>query len=642
MFVIMPNRSCTPVEMAGEEKTAVTASVLLRLVHDVARVSASGFSGFFKRECTELGRRVSLLAQFIEEIEDYEIIQENCGTDSSSLSNSGFVDLNLALQVSKRLMLAANHFDNSESTCDGAKKKILFQFQCVTWKLEKALDNLPYDDYNISEEVLDQVELVRSQLRRAGERHDRPLNSSLPQPLDKEIGYLHVDNVTKASTKTEGVGEGVGAVDQFLNEVLIENDVTNSSISSEAVVFKEGGTPGLNTSSGKAVEENKKPGSVCIPDDLRCPISLELMRDPVVVATGQTYERCYIQRWVDCGNTTCPKTRQKLQNLTLTPNYVLRSLISQWCLKHDVVQPTSLVKGRLKRSDGSFRDARGDIAAIEALVCRFASRCVEEIRAAVAEIRLLSKRSTDNRILLAEAGAIPILVNLLTCNDAEIQDNAVTSILNLSIYDENKELIMLANAVPSVVQVLREGSAEAKENAAATLFCLSLADENKITIGASGAIPALVDLLQNGSSRGKKDAATALFSLCIYQGNKGRAVRSGIVAALIKMLTDSSSMVDEALTILSVLASHHEAKTALVRGSMIPVLTELLRTELPRCRENAVAILLSLCRRDSVNLACLSRLGAATALSELVESGTERAKMKAASLLEHLRSCQEV
>lgn len=111
----MPNRNCTPVEMAGEEKTAVNkgaASVLLRLVHDVACVSASGFSGFFKRECTELGRRVSLLADFIEEIEDSEMIQKNCET-----SSSGFADLNLALQVSKRLMFAANHFDNSEFNC---------------------------------------------------------------------------------------------------------------------------------------------------------------------------------------------------------------------------------------------------------------------------------------------------------------------------------------------------------------------------------------------------------------------------------------------------------------------------------------------------------------------------------------------
>ena len=35
--------------------------------------------------------------------------------------------------------------------------KIIFQFQCVTWKLEKALSNLPYDRLDISEEVQEQV-----------------------------------------------------------------------------------------------------------------------------------------------------------------------------------------------------------------------------------------------------------------------------------------------------------------------------------------------------------------------------------------------------------------------------------------------------------------------------------------------------
>ena len=34
-------------------------------------------------------------------------------------------------------------------------------------------------------------------------------------------------------------------------------------------------------------EEVKKPDSIAIPEDFRCPISLELMRDPVIVSTGQ-------------------------------------------------------------------------------------------------------------------------------------------------------------------------------------------------------------------------------------------------------------------------------------------------------------------------------------------------------------------
>lgn len=150
---------------------------------------------------------------------------------------------------------------------------------------------------------------------------------------------------------------------------------------------------------------------------------------------------------------------------------------------------------------------------MEALVGKLLNGSVDECTSAVAQIRSLSKRSTDNRVLLAEAGAIPILVNLLTSNDARIQENAVTSILNLSIYDDNRRLIMLANAIPSIVQVLKNGSIEAKENAAASLFSLSIADENKIIIGASGAIPALVDLLENGSHTGKFSCSNLIIYL---------------------------------------------------------------------------------------------------------------------------------
>ncbi|KAK6134268.1 hypothetical protein DH2020_032004 [Rehmannia glutinosa] len=492
--------------MAGEDTTAADGGVTtpLRLVGDVVRISGDGFSGFFKRDCTDLARRVSLLAHLLEEIRDSKKIQVNCEVGSSSFSSSCFADLTLALQAAKRLVFAANNFENSSfllpvdksmvigllsivDSClrfgneDGATKKIVFQFQCVTWKLEKALANLPYDDFDISEEVQEQVELVRAQLRRATERYGGPLNSSLlhralSQPLDKEIdpfqpsnkliGSLHLENIGnidhEVNTKLEGLAEECRSENHASDEVHNSENLRNSSTSSEVSVLKESDSTRIDSSSCKSLEENKKPDSLVIPDDFRCPISLELMRDPVIVATGQTYERSYIQRWIDCGNTTCPKTQQKLQHLTLTPNYVLRSLISQWCVKHNIEQLTALTNGRIKRAtDRSVMSRRHSSHRI--LVRKLSSRSIEERRNAVSEIRSLSKRSTDNRILLAEAGAIPILVNLLTSDDAQIQDNTVTCILNLSIYDNNKGLIMLANAIPSIVQILRAGSMEAKK-----------------------------------------------------------------------------------------------------------------------------------------------------------------------------------
>ncbi|KAJ8564761.1 hypothetical protein K7X08_001221 [Anisodus acutangulus] len=632
--------------MAGGQPTTAVAGdatkIPLQAIHDISQISGAGFAGLFKKDCTDLARRVSLLAHLLEEIRDSNTL---LGSLSNAHHNSCLVDLFIALKAAKRLLIAANDFDPKISP-DAARKKVVFQFQCVTWKLVKSLGSLPYDHFDISEEVQEQVELVITQLKRAKERYGGPVTSNLlsralSQQLDKEIDPLQ--------SGSRGVGslhlENVGNIDHEVNKpklVQEPKNLRNSSKFSEVTSLKVPASVREDDSLSKNLVESKKPNSPIIPEEYLCPISLELLRDPVIVATGQTYERSFIQRWIDGCNTRCPKTQQILEDLTLTPNIALRRIISDWCTRNNIEQPTALANGKIKRSDGSFRDVSGDIGAIEVIVRKLSSRYAEYRRAAVAEIRSLSKRSTDNRVLIAEAGAIPVLVNLLTSEDSQIQENAVTSILNLSIFDNNKGLIMLAGAVPSIVQVLRAGSMEAKENAAATIFSLSLGDENKIIIGASGAIPALVELLQSGSTRGKKDAATALFNLCIYQGNKGRAVRAGIIPALLTMLTDSSScMVDEALTILSVLASHQEAKAAIAKASTIPVLIDLLRTGLPRNKENAAAILLSLCKRDPENLSCLSRLGALIPLSELVNTGTERAKRKATSLLEHLSKSQQ-
>lgn len=75
------------------------------------------------------------------------------------------------------------------------------------------------------------------------------------------------------------------------------------------------------------------------PEELRCPISLQLMYDPVIIASGQTYERICIEKWFSDGHSTCPKTQQKLPHLCLTPNYCVKGLITSWCEQNGVLVP---------------------------------------------------------------------------------------------------------------------------------------------------------------------------------------------------------------------------------------------------------------------------------------------------------------
>lgn len=78
---------------------------------------------------------------------------------------------------------------------------------------------------------------------------------------------------------------------------------------------------------------------VAPPEEYACPISLRLMYDPVVIASGETYERMWIQKWFDEGNVICPKTKKKLPHLSMTPNVALKELISKWCKTNDVSIP---------------------------------------------------------------------------------------------------------------------------------------------------------------------------------------------------------------------------------------------------------------------------------------------------------------
>ena len=69
---------------------------------------------------------------------------------------------------------------------------------------------------------------------------------------------------------------------------------------------------------------------LAVPPHYQCPVSMELMVDPVMVATGHTYDRPFIQRWLEQGHKTCPVTGVKLRHLELIPNFALRSAIQEW------------------------------------------------------------------------------------------------------------------------------------------------------------------------------------------------------------------------------------------------------------------------------------------------------------------------
>lgn len=598
------------------------------------------------------------------------------------------------------------------------------------------------------------------------------------------------------------------------------------------------------------IKQSQSSSPVSIPPDFCCPLSLELMTDPVIVASGQTYERVFIKNWIDQGLNVCPKTRQTLVHTNLIPNYTVKALIANWCDTNNVklsdpsksvnlnqispllvgsfepdthreplfphspgyqpmspqstrsagsgknsnslggthrdgsssLLPHSLSEDSLSNDAGdegaievdrlllsssedqmakleengcdpvakpsmspsrtnvlnscgedepshshnrssstssgvsnanhsrgtsgeaneathlstnltgygsdaageskseplaaatpttnhreperehpprladhprprgntmwlrpserfasriitsSANETRPDLSAIEAQVQKVVeelkSSSLDTLRGATAELRLLAKHNMDNRIVIAQCGAIDYLVGLLLSEDSKIQENAVTALLNLSINDNNKSAIAQANAIEPLIHVLKTGSPEAKENSAATLFSLSVIEENKVKIGRSGAIGPLVELLGNGTPRGKKDAATALFNLSIFHENKARIVQAGAVRHLVELMDPAAGMVDKAVAVLANLATIPEGRSAIGQEGGIPVLVEVVELGSARGKENAAAALLQLCTTSNRHCSMVLQEGAVPPLVALSQSGTARAKEK--------------
>lgn len=269
------------------------------------------------------------------------------------------------------------------------------------------------------------------------------------------------------------------------------------------------------------------------------------------------------------------------------------------------------------------------------------SQSNETKAAAAEELRLLTKHNMENRIIVGKCGTIMHLLPLLSSNTKITQEHAVTAILNLSINEDNKTLIMEAGAIEPLIHVLKSGNNGAKENSAATLFSLSVPENNKAKIGRSGAVKALVELLASGTLRGKKDAATALFNLSIFHENKARIVQAGAVKFLVMLLDPADGMVDKAVALLANLSTIPEGRVEIVRERGIPFLVELVESGSQRGKENAASILLQLSLHSRKFCTLILQEGAVPPVVALSQFGTPRAKEKAQQLLSHFRSQRE-
>ena len=92
----------------------------------------------------------------------------------------------------------------------------------------------------------------------------------------------------------------------------------------ERAMAADGGGGGSSGAAGPS--EVGEAAAAAVPDDYICPITAEIMTDPVSTLDGFTYERAAITEWLRTKDTS-PKTGATLESKILIPNYNHRSMI---------------------------------------------------------------------------------------------------------------------------------------------------------------------------------------------------------------------------------------------------------------------------------------------------------------------------
>lgn len=614
-----------------------------------------------KRNARETIRQISIISIFLQEIQD------NCYLIPNSIIIS-FSELHFTLQKI--------HFLMQDCTLEGANLLLLSksrhvadQFCSLIRAVATTLDVLPLHRIEICDEVKELVELVAKQARKAKFEVDpsdeiatKKLHSVLHQfergtepklhTMQEILDYLKIKSWNDCHREIKFIENEISWLenrDCNEREVPLLSSLVGFLSYCRVVIFE---SLDQNSDQYEARISTEIISITCLnPDDFRCPISLELMTDPVTISTGQTYDRASIQKWLKAGNKTCPKTGENLSSTELVPNTTLKKLIQQFCTDNRV----SFSKSCNRNRDITRTISPGSSAAAHAmqflswfLTRRLVFGTEQQKNKAAYEIRLLTRASIFNRACLIEVGTVPPLLELLATEDKTTQENAISALMKLSKHSNGPENIMGHNGLKPIISVLKNGlSLEAQQIAAAIIFYLCSVKEYRKSIGENqDAIPCLVELVKEGTTCGKKNAVVAIFGLLLLPRNHQRVIEAGAVHALVSIIDPSykDELVTEALAVIAALAENFDGANAVLEASALPLITRMLRSSASRAgKEHCASILLSLCVNVGVNVVgVLARdITLMPLLYSLLTDGTAHAAKKARFLIKILHDFNE-
>ncbi|CAN1187271.1 E3 ubiquitin-protein ligase PUB24 [Linum perenne] len=279
-----------------------------------------------------------------------------------------------------------------------------------------------------------------------------------------------------------------------------------------------------------------------IPHFFLCPISLQIMKDPVTAITGITYDRDSIEQWLNNSSTVCPVSKQPLPiNSDLTPNHTLRRLIQAWCTLNaqNGVDRIPTPKSPLNKSHVTklLRDLNHSPDSSVSLH-------------ALNKLDILASESDRNRACIAESGAAKCTISLILNRFKERRTQGLEKALRIS------NLAWNHTPEPTVKVVVRENETQLitsltwilSENHTSVVETEAICLLNRVIRFASASCLERLDMeffrvvVRTGivgkpttSKQGRRCALQMLNEVCPWGSNRSKMVDANVVHELIEM-----------------------------------------------------------------------------------------------------------
>ncbi|KAE8706811.1 U-box domain-containing protein 29 [Hibiscus syriacus] len=327
---------------------------------------------------------------------------------------------------------------------------------------------------------------------------------------------------------------------------------------------------------------------ITVPSIFRCPISLDVMKSPVSLCTGVTYDRASIQRWLDSGNNTCPATMQVLLSKEFVPNRNLQRFIQIWSdsIAHRQLEANSAVPSQdqigllVKQLDNS-----NFVSSLKKIVC-------------------FARESEENLEFLARIdGFLNAMFDFMRNMESDIKlIEQVVEILNLTLSKIlEKKPLLESSSLSMILLVIQRGSLDSQIHSIRLLKSIAVDRESKLKIAEEEGL--LQELVKSFS--GEKDSSlidaslSCLMEITMPKRVKIKAIQSGSIPELKKRLSEpntSVSIIEKSLKLLETFSSCREGRVEIWHDSILlqAIVQKVLKVS-NKATEHAVTILWCVC-----------------------------------------------